>query len=142
MPAHILIADDYDDNRELLCLLLGLEGYIVREARNGRECLAMAQSQRPDLALIDLSMPVLDGLATLRELRSDERTHSIPCIALTAFAADSDRQRALEAGFDAYLSKPFNSRELISSVRRLIEENTLHDGDGNKPALQNGSAGD
>lgn len=133
MPAHILIADDYDDNRELLRLMLSLEGYDVREARNGRECVSMAQSQRPDLALIDLSMPELDGWATLRAMRSDERTRSVPCIALTAFAADSDRRRALEAGFDAYLSKPYHARELISVVQRLIIPQALHDEDGHQP---------
>lgn len=130
MPAYILIADDYDDNREVLRLMLGLEGYVVCEARDGRECLVMAQTQRPDLALIDLSMPVLDGWDTLRELRADERTQSIPCIALTAFAAELDRGRALEAGFDAYVSKPFNAQELIGAIQSLIHKAAAPDGDG------------
>lgn len=132
MPANILIADDYDDNRELLRLMLGVEGFSVREARDGREFLAMAQNERPDVALIDISMPVLNGWETLREMRADTRTQSVPCIALTAFAADVDRRQALEAGFDAYVSKPFNGRDLIDAVRTLLKDKSLHDGDGNK----------
>ncbi|HYE16743.1 MAG TPA: response regulator [Pyrinomonadaceae bacterium] len=128
MPARrsILIADDYDDNRELLRLMLEVEGYEIREARDGREALEAARAELPALALIDLSMPALDGWGLLRELRSDERTRSIPCVAVTAFAANQDRRRALEAGFDAYISKPFRARELIEIVRGLL------DGDGDK----------
>jgi two-component system, cell cycle response regulator DivK len=126
MPASILIADDYDDNRELLRLMLEAEGYLVREARNGREALEAAREETPALALIDLSMPSLDGWALLKELRSDERTRAIPCVAVTAFAADQDRRRALDAGFDAYISKPFRSKELIEMVNSFVRK----DGDG------------
>jgi CheY-like chemotaxis protein len=122
----ILIADDYDDNRELLRLMLETEGYSIREARDGREALASALAERPSVALIDLSMPSLDGWGLLRELRADERTRSIPCVAVTAFAANQDRQRALEAGFDAYISKPFRAKELIEMVSRFVSK----DGDG------------
>jgi len=119
MAPSILIADDYDDNRELLRLMLETEGYQIREARNGREALDVARSDVPAVALIDLSMPSLDGWGLLRELRADERTRAVPCVAVTAFAADQDRQRALEAGFDAYISKPFRSKELIELVGSL-----------------------
>ena len=122
MPARILIADDYADNRELLRLMLEGGGYAVLEARDGRECVLAAHTHQPDLILIDLSMPVLDGWDTLRELRAGERTRDILCIAVTAFAADSDRQRALDAGFDAYLSKPFRAKELLGVVERLLAE--------------------
>lgn len=118
--SRILIADDYDDNRELLRLMLESAGYSVRETRNGRECVAAARDELPDIALIDLSMPVLDGWATLRELRADERTRHVACIAVTALAAEQDRQRALDAGFDAYLSKPYRSRDLLELVERLL----------------------
>ena len=86
MPASILIADDYEDNRELLRLMLEAVGYRVREASNGRECISMAQAEMPDILLVDLSMPVLDGWGVLRELRADERTTHLPCVAVTAFA--------------------------------------------------------
>ena len=88
MQASILIADDYDDNRELLRLMLETEGYAIREARNGREALDAARAEAPTIALIDLSMPLLDGWSLLRELRADESTRSIPCVAVTAFAAN------------------------------------------------------
>jgi two-component system cell cycle response regulator DivK len=119
-PARILIADDYDDNRELLRLMLQGAGYSVLETRDGRECVAAARAELPDLALIDLSMPVLDGWGTLVELRADERTRKLPCIAVTAFAAEQDRQRALDAGFDAYLAKPYRSRDLLELVEGLL----------------------
>jgi CheY-like chemotaxis protein len=119
-PSRILIADDYDDNRELLRLMLESAGYSVRETRNGRECIAAARDELPDIVLIDLSMPVLDGWATLRELRADARTRMLSCIAVTALAAEQDRQRALDAGFDAYLSKPYRSRDLLELVERLL----------------------
>ncbi len=122
MSPTVLITDDYEDNRELLRLMLQAEGYTIREARNGRECVAVAQREVPDLALIDLSMPVLDGWGTLRQLREDERTRSIPCVAITAFASDHDRYLALAAGFDAYLAKPFRTRELLEMVERLLGE--------------------
>jgi CheY-like chemotaxis protein len=119
MPASILIADDYEDNRELLRLMLEVIGYRIREARNGRECVSMAQAEPPDLLLVDLSMPVLDGWGVLKELRADERTRHIPCVAVTAFA-DPARERALAAGFDAYLSKPFKSKELLDTVNSML----------------------
>ena len=123
MPAtSILIADDFDDTRELMRLLLETEGYAVREARDGREALAAAREEAPAVALIDLSMPSLDGWGLLRELRADERTRSIPCVAVTAFAANQDRQRALDAGFDAYISKPFRAKELIELVNRFVRK--------------------
>lgn len=120
MPDSILIADDYDDNRELLRLVLGADGYEIREARDGRECVEAAHERIPDLALIDLSMPRLDGWGALRELRADERTRGVPCVAITAFASDEDRQRALDAGFDAYLAKPYRARDLLELVQRLL----------------------
>jgi CheY-like chemotaxis protein len=121
MPASILIADDYEDNRELLRVMLEMSGHRVREARDGRECVELARNEPPDLLLIDLSMPVLDGWGVLRELRADERMRTTPCIAVTAFA-ESDRDRALRGGFDAYLTKPFRGKELIATVERLLAE--------------------
>lgn len=129
MAPSILIADDYEDNRELLRLMLSVEGYRIREARDGHEFLEAARAELPDLALIDLSMPRLDGWSVLRELRADERTRSVPCIAITAFAADHHRLRTIEAGFDAYLSKPFSARDLLELVRRLLDEKRRNTGD-------------
>ena len=130
---RILIADDYDDNRELLRLMLETAGYSVREARDGRECVAAAREELPDIVLIDLSMPVLDGWGTLDALRAEEGTRRLHCIAVTAFAADQDRQRALDAGFDAYLAKPYRSKDLLDLVERILRESGAragHLGDG------------
>ena len=133
MPESILIADDYDDNRELLRLMLEGEGYRIREARNGLEALDAALEEAPAVALIDLSMPSLDGWGLLREMRADERTRAVPCVAVTAFAANQDRLRALEAGFDAYISKPFRAKELIDLVNSFARPINNSDGDGAPP---------
>ena len=119
MAVNILIADDYEDNLELLRLLLGAANYQVIEARNGAECLRLARQQLPDLIMVDLSMPVMDGWEVFRELRADKRTASVPCVAVTAHG-DSDRVRALEAGFNGYLSKPFRGVELLDTVASLL----------------------
>jgi two-component system, cell cycle response regulator DivK len=132
MSARILIADDYDDNRELLRLMLESAGHTVRETRDGRECLEAARADLPDLALIDLSMPVVDGWTVVEQLRSDERTRELRCVAVTAFAAERDRQRAFAAGFDAYVAKPFRSKELLEVVDRLLRDGSVERGTMNE----------
>ena len=119
MSATILIADDYEDNLELLRLLLSAGDYQVREARNGQECLTMAREAPPDLIMIDLSMPLLDGWGVFKQLRSDKRTAEIPLVAVTAHG-DANRERALQMGFDAYISKPFRGVDLLETVARLL----------------------
>ena len=119
MATTILIADDHDDNRELLRHLLSGAGYVVREAKNGRECLTMARTQPPDLIVIDLSMPVLDGWEVFRELQTDQQTRTIPCMAVTAHA-DLDRNQALKTGFCAYISKPFIGDDLLKTVAMIL----------------------
>jgi two-component system, cell cycle response regulator DivK len=121
MPATILIADDHDDNRELLQLLLLGAGYQVLEARDGGECMAIARDDLPDLIVIDLSMPVLDGWGVIRELKADHRTRSIPCMAVTA-NAELNRTQALEIGFDDYVSKPFSSEVLLKTIASVLSE--------------------
>ncbi len=121
MTATILIADDYEDNLELLRLLLGAGDYHVREARNGQECVEIAREALPDLVMVDLSMPLLDGWGVFEELKSDKRTATIPCVAVTAYG-DSDRERALQFGFSAYISKPFRGVELLETVAKLLAD--------------------
>jgi CheY-like chemotaxis protein len=123
-PSHsmaniILIADDHDDNRELMQLLLAAAGYEVREAKDGKECLRIARDQPPDLIVVDLSMPVLDGWGVFRELKTDERTREIPCMAVTAHA-ELNRNEALKTGFSAYVSKPFSSETLLKAVASVL----------------------
>ena len=119
MTSRILIADDHEDNRELICFMLREALYDIHEASDGHECLRLAREERPDLIMVDISMPRLDGWEVLRELRADQRTSRIPCVAVTAHA-ESDRRRALASGFDAYLSKPFRSDDLLEIVRRVL----------------------
>lgn len=102
--------------------MLEAVGYRVREARNGRECVEMARANPPDLFLIDLSMPVLDGWGVLRELRAVRETRHIPCVAVTAFADPAYTRRHGDENFDAYVTKPFKSKELLDTVARLLEE--------------------
>ena len=132
MPDQILIADDYNDSRELLRMMLEPEGFEIREARDGRECVEAAQRELPSLAIIDLSMPKLDGWGVIRELRADERTRRLPCVLLTAFTSHEDRRRAIDEGFDAYLAKPFRSRDLLELVERLLAERARVSLDGQK----------
>ena len=120
MAAKILIADDYEDNLELLRLMLQAGKYHVREARDGRQCVAMALEERPDLILIDLSMPALDGWGVFEELQKDARTAGVQCVAVTA-NGDSDRERALRVGFDDYIAKPFSGPELLEVVANLLD---------------------
>jgi len=124
MPARILIADDYEDNRELLRLILLAAEYEVLEARDGEECVTSAQHHVPELIMVDLSMPKLDGWEVLQALRADRRTRAIPCVAVTAYA-EIDRNRALQAGFNAYLAKPFRVGELLEVVADLITARAL-----------------
>ena len=120
MPT-ILIAEDYDDNRELLRLLLNAAGYDVREARNGEECLELAREQPPDLIMVDLSMPQLDGWGVFQALKADPLTAEIPCVAVTAHDG-SDQKRVLETGFNAFVGKPFRTDDLLATVELLMAE--------------------
>ena len=121
MPPTILIAEDYDDNRELLRLLLAGANYDVREARNGRECLELARENPPDLIMVDLSMPGLDGWEVFRELKANSSTAHIPCVAVTAHTGQ-DRVRALQSGFSDFVGKPFRTEELLLTVARLVSK--------------------
>jgi CheY-like chemotaxis protein len=119
MPTTILIAEDYDDNRELLRLLLAGANYDVREARNGQECLDLACENPPDLIMVDLSMPELDGWEVFNALKSNPSTAHIPCVAITAHT-DRDRTRALQSGFSDFVGKPFRTEDLLMTVARLV----------------------
>jgi two-component system, cell cycle response regulator DivK len=124
MPPTILIAEDYDDNRELLRLLLAGANYDVREARNGQECLDLARANPPDLIMVDLSMPGLDGWEVFKELKANSSTAHIPCVAVTAHT-DRDRIRALQSGFSDFVGKPFRTEELLRTVARLVPKESV-----------------
>lgn len=115
-----LIAEDNAVNRELLRELLEMRGYVVIEASDGEETLNKMGEAKPDILLLDLNMPVLDGLGTVKRIRQDARFASLPVLAVTAYAMRGDREKILNSGFDGYLSKPINSAELEQELERLL----------------------
>jgi CheY-like chemotaxis protein len=118
---RVLIADDKETSRELIRAVLESLGYEVREASDGLEAVRYARELPPDLIILDLQMPVLDGFGALAELRGDDSLAATPIMALTASAMQGDRERALAAGFDSYVSKPIPLAKLREEVTRLLE---------------------
>jgi len=114
---RILVVEDNEKNMKLFRDVLSSKGYRTLEATTGGEAVEVATEQAPDLVLMDIQMPDVDGVEALRRLRADERTAAIPVLAVTAQAMQGDRERFLAEGFDGYLSKPVNVRELIGTVR-------------------------
>lgn len=120
-PARtVLVVEDQEDNRIILTLYLQHVGYRVISAVNGADGILVARAERPDLIVMDISMPVLDGYGALRALREDPELGATPVIALTAHALDTDRESVLAAGFDGYLSKPVEPRVVATEVERAI----------------------
>ncbi len=120
----ILIAEDNAVNRELLRELLEMRGYSVMEASDGEETLRMMEQSPPDLLLLDIGMPVLDGFAVIRQIRENPRLAPTPVVAVTAYAMQGDRETILNAKFDGYLPKPVNSRSLADELNRLLNKGT------------------
>jgi two-component system, cell cycle response regulator DivK len=116
----ILVADDRLAGRELIRAVLEGCGYAVCEASDGREAVDLARKERPDLLILDLQMPALDGMGALKELRADESFADVPVLALTASAMLGDRDRALAAGFSGYVTKPVNLQFLREEIARLL----------------------
>jgi two-component system, cell cycle response regulator DivK len=114
---RILVVEDNEMNMKLFRDVLGATGYRTLEATTGGEALEVAVEHRPDLVLMDIQLSGLDGVQALFRLREDERTAAIPVLAVTAQAMQGDRERLLEVGFDGYVSKPVNVRELLGTVR-------------------------
>jgi CheY-like chemotaxis protein len=116
---NVLVVDDNRTNRKLCRVILAGEGHRVREAADGAEALTALADDPPDLILMDVQMPGLDGMATLARLRDDPRSRRIPVVALTAYAMKGDRERFLAAGCVDYLAKPIDIDQLLEAVRRL-----------------------
>ena len=128
LPGKILIVDDNQDSRELVVKVLKTRGYQTIEAVDGEEALEKAVAERPDLILMDRSLPKIDGYEVTRRLKGREEFKDIPIVALTAHAMRGDREKALEAGCEGYISKPINVRELpelITSYLRGKKESIL-----------------
>lgn len=123
--ATILIVEDEQDIRELLAYNLEKEGYATVQAADGKEGLDLARSRKPDLILLDLMLPKMDGLAVCRELERDAGTVRIPIIMLTARGEDVDRILGFELGADDYVVKPFNIRELLLRIRAILRRQVM-----------------
>jgi two-component system, cell cycle response regulator DivK len=128
---RVLIAEDNPVNRELLRELLELRGYVVVEACNGQEALQMIPEVKPDILLVDIGMPVMDGFAVVRKVRENPEWAALPVLAVTAYAMRGDKEKIIEAGFDGYLSKPINAAPLEAELNRLLApENAKARGQG------------
>jgi CheY-like chemotaxis protein len=119
---NILIAEDNAVNRELLRELLEGRGYTVDEACHGQEALEKIAESRPDVLLLDLSMPVMDGFTTIKNIRANAETASLPVLAVTAFAMRGDQEKTMEAGFDGYLSKPISPSALDAELKKIQDK--------------------
>jgi two-component system cell cycle response regulator DivK len=120
MAKRILVVEDQEDNRQILRDLLANAGYDMIEAEDGEQGVAVASSERPDLILMDIQLPVLDGYEATRRIRTNPDLKSVPIIAVTSYALAGDEDKALAAGCDGYVSKPYSPRELLAKVRAYL----------------------
>ena len=118
----ILVVDDHPANLKLCKVMLSVDGYEVHTAADAEEALAMLDSVRPRLILMDLQLPGLDGLELTRRLKTDPATRDIVVVALTAYAMQGDEQKALDAGCDGYIAKPIDTRLLAATVERYLAQ--------------------
>ncbi len=120
MPRKILIVEDNQDSRELVVKVLKNKGYQTIEAADGEEALEKVAAEKPDLILLDISIPKIDGYEVAKRLKSQEEFRDIPIVALTAHAMKGDREKVIVAGFEGYISKPINVRELPDQVKSYL----------------------
>ncbi|MBX9935065.1 MAG: response regulator [Burkholderiaceae bacterium] len=126
MPKTILTIDDKTDIRRLVRMTLEFDGYTVLEASSGAEGLALARKRKPDLILLDVMMPEMDGFEVGRILRNDPELTTIPVVMITALDGQADRATGLSTGVRAYLNKPFSPVELLQLIKRLLDESCTH----------------
>ena len=122
MATRILIVDDSEKNLKLCELLVSSLGYETITASNGKDGISLAAEKMPNLILMDIKMPGMDGTATLKALKSDEKTRDIPVIAVTAYAMKNDRQRLLDYGFSEYVAKPVKKSEFIEVLQKTLQK--------------------
>ncbi len=120
MTQRILVIEDQEDNRIILRDLLTSAGYEVIEAMNGQDGVEIAESERPELILMDIQLPVLDGYEATRRIKGNPSLASIPVIAVTSYALSGDEAKAKAAGCDGYVTKPFSPRQLLGKVREFL----------------------
>jgi two-component system cell cycle response regulator DivK len=120
MSKCILVVEDQEDNRQILRDLLGSAGYDLTEAEDGEEAIAAVARRRPDLILMDIQLPVMDGYEATRRIRTNPDLRSVPIIAVTSYALAGDENKALAAGCDGYVTKPYSPRDLLAKVRTYL----------------------
>lgn len=120
MPKKVLVVEDNEQNRFPEKDILEYYGYEVVEAENGEECIRMAKEHKPDLILLDMQMPAMDGFTAAKILKNDPQTRDIKIIAITSSAMKGDRERTLAIGVDDYLAKPIDTRQLPVLVKRMV----------------------
>jgi two-component system cell cycle response regulator DivK len=121
MTKRILVVEDQEDNRQILRDLLASTDYEIMEAENGLEALAAVAKHRPDLILMDIQLPILDGYEATRRIKADPELRSIPIIAVTSYALSGDEAKAREAGCDAYVPKPYSPRQLLAKINEFLK---------------------
>jgi two-component system cell cycle response regulator DivK len=122
MSKRILVVEDQEDNRRILRDLFASASYETIEAHTGDEGVAMAETHRPDLILMDIQLPGIDGYEATRRIRANPALSHIPIIAVTSYALSGDAGRAREAGCTEYITKPFSPRQLLTTVRQHLQE--------------------
>ena len=122
MTKRILIVEDQEDNRMILRDVLSTAGYHLIEALNGEDGVKLAQSERPDLIVMDIQLPIIDGYEATRRIKGIAELKSIPIIAVTSYALSGDEAKARAAGCDGYVAKPFSPRELLARVREYLPD--------------------
>ena len=122
MSKRILVIEDQEDNRAILRDLLSAAGFTVLEAVNGSAGVAMAATERPDLILMDIQMPVMDGYEATRRIKADASVKAIPIIAVTSYALSGDEAKTREAGCDGYIAKPYSPREMLRMIRSFLDK--------------------
>ena len=120
MTRHILVVEDQEDNRQIVRDLLTANDYEMTEAENGEEALAAVAKDRPDLILMDIQLPVMDGCEATRRIKADPSLSSIPIIAVTSYALSGDEEKARAAGCSDFVPKPFSPRQLLAKIRQYL----------------------
>jgi two-component system, cell cycle response regulator DivK len=119
-PGTVLVIDDHEDNRRILRDLLRSAGYEVIEATTGEDGVATAQARTPNLILMDIQLPGIDGYEATRRIKADDTLRHIPLIVVTSYALSGDGAKALAAGADAYVAKPFSPRAMLAKIRQYL----------------------
>jgi two-component system cell cycle response regulator DivK len=122
MSKRILVIEDTEDNRQIIRDLLTSFDYELVEAVDGAEGVAMAQAHQPDLILMDIQLPVMDGYEATRQIRAIPELAAVPIVAVTSYALSGDEAKAREAGCDGYIAKPFSPRQLLAKIREFLPD--------------------